>query len=374
MPSKWVDFKTLRDQLSFADVLAHYGLDVQGRGDQVKVLCPFHDDHKPSCGVNLKKQVFNCFACGAGGNALDFATRMEGLDPDKTSDLREGALRVAEIFNITDATTKPSRKRNQRNVAESRSARSASAPENASESVAPAPKTMERKTNKQASPEGKMRRSEHIEGKPKPANKPLSFALNLERKHPYIKQRRKEGGFSKQLVKTFGLGFCKRGMMAGRICFPIHNSAGELIAYSGRWAHETLPDDTPRYLLPKGFEKSKVLFNLHRVLAMRKDQPELDTIVIVEGFWSVMRLHEAGIACVSTFGDSVSSEQVEQLVHHGFSKAILIYDGDEGGRRGTEQSLPLLAARLFTRAIHLEDGIKPDTMDQQLVSDLSRYF
>ena len=130
----------------------------------------------------------------------------------------------------------------------------------------------------------------------------------------------------------------------------------------------------PRYLLPKGFEKSKVLFNLHRVIGMRDSHPDLDTVVIVEGFWSVIRLHGMGIPCVSTFGDSVSKDQVERLVQNGFRNAILIFDGDEGGRTGTEHSLPLLAEKLFTKVIYLDDGVKPDVMDQQLVSELPRYF
>jgi len=146
-----------------------------------------------------------------------------------------------------------------------------------------------------------------------------------------------------------------------------------LIAYSGRWASASLPDDISKYLLPKGFEKSKVLFNLNRVIGMRKAHPDLDTAVIVEGFWSVIRLHGEGIPCVSTFGDSVSIDQIELLVQNGFKSVVLIFDGDEGGRAGTEQSLPLLAERLFTKVINLEDGVKPDVMRKQLVSALPCY-
>jgi len=205
-------------------------------------------------------------------------------------------------------------------------------------------------------------------------NKPLSFELKLDRKHAFLKSRIKDGGLDKKLVKAFGLGFASKGMMTGRVCFPIHNEAGELIAYSGRWASDSLPKDVPRYLLPKGFEKSKVLFNLNRIIRMRDSHPDIDTVVIVEGFWSVMRLHGLGIPCVSSFGDSVSADQVELLIQNGFRSAILIFDGDEGGRTGTEQSLPLLAEKLFTKVIHLEDGIKPDVMDKQLVSELPRYL
>ena len=87
MTSKWVDFKTVREKLDFVEVLSHYGLEQKGHGKQVKIICPFHNDHKPSCGVNLEKQVYNCFACGAGGNALDFVAYMEGLDPNNTTEL-----------------------------------------------------------------------------------------------------------------------------------------------------------------------------------------------------------------------------------------------------------------------------------------------
>ena len=160
--------------------------------------------------------------------------------------------------------------------------------------------------------------------------------------------------------------------MQGRICFPIHNAKGELIAYSGRWADEDLPEDIPRYLLPKGFEKSKVLYNLHRVLEKAKEKGS-DTVVIVEGFWSVLRLHSKDIPCVSTFGDSVSEAQAELLVQHGVKNVILIYDGDEGGRIGTRSSLPILAKRLFARTVALEDDVKPDTMSDEIMDTLPSF-
>ena len=92
MTSKWVDFKTVRETLDFVEVLSHCSLEQKGRGKQVKIICPFHDDNKPSCGVSLEKQVYNSFTCGAGGNALEFVAHMEGLDPNNTTELRKAAL------------------------------------------------------------------------------------------------------------------------------------------------------------------------------------------------------------------------------------------------------------------------------------------
>ncbi len=50
-----IGFKTVREHLSFRDVLIHYKIEEHGRGDQIKIICPFHNDHKPSCGVNHEK-------------------------------------------------------------------------------------------------------------------------------------------------------------------------------------------------------------------------------------------------------------------------------------------------------------------------------
>jgi DNA primase len=345
--TQWVDFKTVREHLKFQDVLSHYGIAPHGAGDQIKVICPFHDDNKPSCGVNIVKHVYNCFACDAGGNALDFIAHMEGLDPSKTTDLRKAAFIAAETFGIDQALERPANGR-----AKAKTDRSAE------------PVKAKTKKTGQSKPPQKAEKDKPV----KPSNQPLTFELKLDHKHPFIKARQEQIGFKKKLVKQFGVGFANKGMMKDRICFPIHNDQGELIAYSGRWASDDLPEDVPRYLLPKGFEKSKVLYNLHRVLEQGSE-----TVVIVEGFWSVMRLHDAGIPCVSTFGDSLSEAQAYLLFEHGFEKVILIYDGDEGGRIGTASSLPILSEGLFVKMVMLEEGIKPDTMGDDIMDRLPRY-
>ena len=349
--TQWVDYKTVREHLSFHDVLAHYGIDVHGNGDQIKIVCPFHNDHKPSCGVNLEKQVYNCFACDSGGNALDFVAHMEGLEPSNTTELRKAAMFAATTFGIDQAFERPS---NGRVKAKRKS--NGKAPIRTKSNSKPV------KANADSPPAANDR--EETDKVAKKSNQPLTFTLKLDHRHLYIEAR----GFKKKLIKKFGIGFSDKGMMKGRICFPIHNGKGELIAYSGRWADDELPEDVPRYLLPKGFEKSKVLYNLLRVL-----EKGSDTVVIVEGFWSVLRLHGEGIPCVSTFGDSVSNAQVELLVEHGVKNVILIYDGDEGGRIGTQSSLPILAKHLFVKTVALEDGVKPDTMSEDIIDTLPRF-
>ena len=43
-------------------------------------ICPFHDDSRPSMKVNASKQIFKCFACGAGGNVIQFLMRRERMN------------------------------------------------------------------------------------------------------------------------------------------------------------------------------------------------------------------------------------------------------------------------------------------------------
>src|SRR3954451_16868791 len=93
-----VDFEAIKARADFRAVLAHYGLELLGQGEQAKVRCPFHDDERPSCSVNLERRIFHCHAgsCGVSGNVLEFVHRMETRD-GATVSLRQAAMRLAAI-------------------------------------------------------------------------------------------------------------------------------------------------------------------------------------------------------------------------------------------------------------------------------------
>jgi DNA primase len=339
---KWVNFAHVRQSLDVRAVLSHYEFDAQQTGaDQVKILCPFHEDETPSCGFNLTKKIFHCFSCQTKGNILGFVARMEGFDPTDTKQMRAGALAACRIFGIDPA---PPGEALQATEGQKR-------PDTASKAS----------VGRSASAGDKSPLSKAPVASGGRVNVPLSFQLSLDQTHPYLAGR----NVPASVIAEFGIGYCSLGSMKGRICFPIHNETGELIGYSGRWVDGQPPPGVPRYLLPKGFEKSRVLFNLNRVLSNCPD-----TVVIVEGFWSVLRLHAAGLPVVSTFGDSISDAQVDLLVQAGLQKTILIYDGDQPGRLATQTALPVLASHLFVKSFDLPDGIKPDTMDERFVTAL----
>ncbi len=98
------------------------------------------------------------------------------------------------------------------------------------------------------------------ESPPQP-NRPLTFELKLDAEHPWFA----EVGLLPETVEEFGLGFCSRGTMAGRICFPIRNASGELLGYAGRWPADHPPEGQPIWRYPKGLDLSQVVYPAERL-------------------------------------------------------------------------------------------------------------
>ena len=90
MQDNWVDFKTIKSAVTMQMVLDRYGINwLRKNGEEVRGRCPIHQGQGAEAfHANLERSVFHCFACGAGGNVLDFIAGMEGCS------IREAALRL----------------------------------------------------------------------------------------------------------------------------------------------------------------------------------------------------------------------------------------------------------------------------------------
>jgi DNA primase len=299
----------VKKDASFEQILDHYHVKTRGAGAKRMALCPFHPDTKPSCSIHLERKVFYCFGCGATGSVLDFVAKIESVS------IPEAAERVEHICRI----------RHDKAVTQRREAtQNSSVRETLNEPL-----------------------------------RPLPFRLTLDPSHPYLAERH----ISPELAATFGLGYCSLGTMKGRICMPIHDERGVLVAYTGRWASDELPEGVPKYDLPRKFPKRRVLYNLHRVAGA-------EHLVLVEGYWSVFRLHVLGVAAVSLMGRALSAEQETLLIESGARMLTLMLDGDRPGREATDHLLPRLANRFFVRAVRLPDQTKPDTVPEQFVLEV----
>ena len=179
---------------------------------------------------------------------------------------------------------------------------------------------------------------------------PLPFALRrIDCSHPYLTER----GVNPEVARHFGLGYNRgEGSMAGRIVIPIHDENGLLVAYAGRSIDQT----EPRYRFPARFRKSLVLFNLHRAAAAGK------SVIVVEGFFDCLRVHEAGLpGVVALMGCSLSIRQ-EELLCERFQEVTLFLDGDSAGRTAGAAIAQRLVSKVSTRLIEAPAGSQPDQL------------
>jgi DNA primase len=81
--------------MNIKKILAYYGMELN---DDNKMLCPFHDEAKPSLDFNLKKNIFYCFGCGATGSIIDFVARYEGITT------LQATTTIAKILKISSSS------------------------------------------------------------------------------------------------------------------------------------------------------------------------------------------------------------------------------------------------------------------------------
>ncbi|MEI6534047.1 MAG: toprim domain-containing protein [Verrucomicrobiaceae bacterium] len=346
MAKPFIDFTAIKAAVSFQQVLEHYGFTASMRstrnGDGLEGPCPIHEGTSQDVfKVTLSKNCWFCHnsSCKCGGNHLDFVAKMENCDA------HEAALKIDQWFNLGlagKAGSPPPR----RDDAPSRSVPPVQQPS----SAANLPQT-------NSEDEGSVSLG---------CNNPLQFELkNLKTDHAYMTER----GLSPETASTFGLGFCAKGTMSGRIVIPIHNGKGELVGYSGRWPGEP-PEERPKYKLPAGFKKSAEVFNLHRALQESPEQP----LIIVEGFFDVMKLWQLGFKrAVSIMGSSLSKVQ-EELIRQATnsdSRITLMLDEDNAGRKGREQALLRLATFAYVHVVVFPaENMQPDHLSAEELATL----
>jgi len=191
----------------------------------------------------------------------------------------------------------------------------------------------------------------------KTGNRPLGFELMLDPNHPYLDER----GVRVETRKHFGIGYCRGGIFKGRICIPIHDEYGKLVAYSGR----SIDGTEPKYLLPKGFKKSQVIYNYHRI----KNTGKHSRIVVVEGFFDVFKLYQEGYSAVALIGSSISSRQSELLTALK-QDLVLMFDGDEAGYKCTKDVIKALKGKKRFKVVKLRKGAQPDILTRRELEEL----
>ncbi len=316
----FVDFKEIKERVSIEAALAHYNIQLRRVNQQsMRGHCPLpmhsSERSKESFIIQTSKNIWTCqsSSCVAGrsgkkgGNILDFVAIMEDCS------VRDAAVKLRDWFLVTNGKSQPAKRI-------------------------------------ESAPEPILKTDDEVE------NKPLTFTLNgIDHGHAYLRER----DVQETSARYFGIGyFPGKGSMSGRVVIPIHNERGELIAYAGRAIDQT----EPKYKLPTGFKKSAVLFNLHR---MRSGDP----VIIVEGFFDCINLHQAGYSeVVALMGSSLSVQQEELL--RDFSDVVILLDGDDAGREAAKGIAGRLSHSHWVRIVSLNNGIQPDELPYEEIHEL----
>ena len=327
--SRFVDFKAVKAAVTMLQVLEHYGLaeGFKRSGNSLSGQCPLHNgQNRTQFRVSLEKNCWNCFGqCKSGGNVLDFVARKEGCS------LREAALTLCDWFKLPTQAKPVRPARDAGEPPTSEPPPKAERPPKAAKAKAPG-----------ADEDG--------------PNKPLGFALqNLDTEHPYFTER----GLSAETIAEFGLGYCQKGSMTGRVVIPIHNAEGQLVAYAGRYPGTLPDDDTPKYKLPPGFKKARELFNAHRAFAESDASP----LVVVEGFFGCLALWQHGIRRVVALMGSSLSPQQERLIAaavNSQSRIVLMLDEDDAGKAARDEIAARLSKLCFVKTfVFAEASMQP---------------
>jgi DNA primase len=320
--SQWVDFRALKQNIGIEQVLASYRVELKRVGhNQLRGLCPLpthgSERSRQSFSVDTAKKVWACHSTSCcevrqgrvGGNVLDLVALLEGCT------IRDAALRLQDRGFGWRAGSK---------VCEQQLA------------------------------------SKGSSGSGSPDRLPrLPFSLRL-RWHPYLDQR----AVHPSTAAWFGIGYYSgSGFLRHRIVFPIHDNEGQLVAYAGR----SLDDSEPRYLFPPRFRKSQVIFNLHRAAG-----GSAGYAIVVEGFFDCLRVHQAGYRnVVALMGVSLSEVQ-EKLLLQRFQQLVLMLDGDETGRRASQQLAARLGGKVLLSMVGVASGRQPDQLSSEEIDRILR--
>jgi DNA primase len=332
--------QTIRDRTDLVDLVGrHVALKKAGRS--YKGLCPFHHEKTPSFTVNPERGIYHCFGCGVSGNAFEFLMKLEGLTfPEAARALAAGCgVEVPEsgqgdggLVERVLAANAAAQRFYQRALAgdAGRAARDYLARRGLDA------ESIERFGIGYAPPGW-----EELSGELRRAGVPAAVAERAG----LVRERASGGHYD---------------LLRDRVTFPIQDARGRVVAFGGR---ALAADQEPKYLnSPESpvFRKREGFYGFPFALeAIRRG----DRVVVCEGYFDRIALHRAGVEeAVATCGTALSEDHARGLRRRA-RHVVLLFDGDEAGRRAALRALEtLLPAGLRVRAAALPAGDDPDSL------------
>ena len=340
----------IKDRTDILDVVSGY-VTLSKAGQNFKGLCPFHSEKTPSFMVSPSRQIFHCFGCGTGGNAFTFVMKMEGTSfPETVRELgRKAGIAVPEVQAARHHQDSGAREK--------------------LEQLNEAAQAWFRRNLTQAEAGRDARLYLKDRGMFDDTLEAFGFGYAPESWDGLLKHLLK-GGYTIQDLLSAGMIVPKEGAgktkdvaayydrFRARVMFPIRDLRKKVIGFGGRILGEGMPKylNSPETPL---FNKGRALYLLEKA---REAAGKTDTLVIVEGYFDAIALHQAGIAnAVATLGTALTPDHIRTIRRY-VTKVVLLFDPDEAGVRAALRTLDLFVdSMLGVKVVSLPDGDDPDT-------------
>ncbi len=337
----------IKERLSIEEVVSSY-ITLNKVGSNLKAKCPFHNEKSPSFFLSPDRGTYYCFGCGAKGDIFTFVEEFEGLDFKGTLKLLAGRAGVElEKYNKEEESEK---EKLYRVMEEATKFFEKNLTENKDAQEYLKSRGIEEKTTKDFR---------------------IGFAiLDWRKLYDFLKSK----NFTDKEIESAGLAKkpddTNKAMydrFRGRIMFPITDSSGRVIAFSGR----ILLDDgkSAKYLnSPETpiFNKSSVLFGIDKAKeSIRKN----NFSILVEGQIDLVLSHQAGFKnTVASSGTAMTDSTVSKenlinnlgLVRRLSKNIVLAYDADRAGINASNRFAKIaLSLGMDVKSALLPEGVDP---------------
>lgn len=333
----------IRDRTDIVEVVGQH-VSLTRTGQNLKGLCPFHQEKSPSFTVSPSRQIFHCFGCGVGGNVFTFLTRITGASfPETVRELgRKVGIEVEEATSQVGPQAVQAVRIEQLNKAAADWFR-------------------QNLSDDQLGAEAR----EYLSSRGMLPSTIERFGIGVAPNEwdGLIKSLGKQGFMQNDLAsagliiaRENGSGFYDR--FRARVMFTITDLRKRVVGFGGR----VLGEGTPKYLNSPDtalFRKGQTLFALD---VAREAVTRTKTVIVVEGYFDAIALHQAGLVhTVATLGTALTLEHI-QVLRRFASNVILLFDPDAAGVRAALRSLDLFVnSGLGVKVVSLPVGEDPDT-------------
>lgn len=336
----------IKERLTIEEVVSSY-IKLDKAGNNLKARCPFHNEKTPSFFVSADRGTYYCFGCGASGDIFTFVEEFEGLD-------FKGALKLLADRAGVELTAFTKEKKE-----------SESEKEKLYRVMEEATKFFESNLINNTEVLDYLKSRGLKEKSIKDFR--IGFVKNDWRLlYENLKNKFSDGELEKAgLIKKTEKGYYDR--FRGRIMFPIFDSSGRVIAFSGR----IFVDDgkSAKYLnSPETpiFSKNAVLYGIDKAKdSIRKN----NFSILVEGQMDLILSHQAGYKnTIATSGTALSDSTVSKenvvsnlgLIRRLSSNLVLAFDADKAGANATIRAGKIaLSLGMDVKVVDMPEGVDP---------------